>query len=332
MTPSPETRYRGLEVLVTGGLGFIGSNLSIRLAREGARVTVVDSLDAACGGNPFNIEPVRSMVDLRTGSVGDAALIEDLVRGKDIVFHLAGHISHVQSMEDPSNDMSINLGTTIALLEACRRVNRQIRVVYGSTRQIYGRAQRLPVSEGHPVRPIDVNGVTKAAAERLHQVYDEVYGIRAVSLRLVNTYGPRMLVRHPRLGFIGWFIHVALEGGEIEIFGGGEQLRDFNFIDDAVDALMLAGSTESVFSKVFNLGGIAPMGVREFAQTLIAVAGTGSCRTAPFPPARKAIDIGSIYCDYSSFTEATGWRPQVDVKEGIGRTIEYYRRHRERYR
>jgi UDP-glucose 4-epimerase len=234
-------------------------------------------------------------------------------------------------MEDPFNDLELNGRATLSLLEACRHVNRDARLVFASTRQTYGRARSLPVSEDALLRPVDVNGVNKMAAEWFHLVYHEVHHVRSVSLRLVNTFGPRQLLRHSRQGFVGWFIRLAVDGEEIPIFGDGTQLRDINFVDDVVDALLLAGAGESLAGEIFNLGSPEPLSLESFVRTLIEVAGAGSYRMVPFPDSRRTIDVGSFYSDYTRFRSATGWTPKVSLRDGLLRTVEYYRRYRDRY-
>jgi len=327
----PSQAYRGAKVLVTGGLGFIGSNVAIRLAGAGARVTVVDSLDPTCGGNMFNIDPVVDEIDVRIGDVRDPTLMRDVLRGQQYVFNLAGHISHIQSMDDPFNDLELNCRSTLALLEACRYVNRDARLVFASTRQTYGRVDELPVSEDALLRPVDVNGVNKMAAEWFHLVYNSVHGIRSLSLRLVNTFGPRQLLRHARQGFIGWFVRLAVDGDEISVFGDGTQIRDINYIDDVVDALLVAGANDDLMGGIFNLGSPRPVSLEEFVRALVRVSGNGSYKLVPFPDDRKSIDVGSFYTDYSRFREATGWEPKVELEDGLARTLEYYRQNRERY-
>ena len=327
--------YADMPVLVTGGLGFIGSNLAIRLLGLGAQVTVVDSLIPETGGNPFNIEPVQDnpKLTVRTVDVRDVLAMERLVRQQALIFNLAGQVSHIDSMHDPFTDLEINCRSQLALLDTCRRVASQIKVVFASTRQIYGRVaeEHLPVDERQPPSPVDVNGINKLAGERYHVLYNNVYGIRTSVLRLTNTYGPRMLVKNNRQTAIGWLIRQVMDGETITIFGDGLQLRDFTFVDDAVEAFLLAGMNDAANGQVFNVGAIEPVSLRELAELLIEVAGTGRSELVPFPPERKAIDIGSIYVDDRKIRRVLKWRPHVDMREGLTRTIEYYRAHRAQY-
>jgi len=323
--------FRGEKILITGGLGFIGSNLAIRLIEAGASVTIVDSLFPTCGANYFNIETIRNDVEIVEGDAANLTLMRRLVRGKKYVFNLAGHVSHIESMEDPFSDLHMNALAPLSVLEACRHENRAARVVYAGTRQSYGRPESLPLVETQVLKPIDVNGVSKMAGEWLHMVYDRAHGISAVSLRLVNTYGPRQLVKHPRQGFVGWFIKQAIDGEEIQLFGDGQQLRGFNYIDDVVDALVIAATHSRLRGDYFNLGGERPVTLEAFVQLLLRITGRGSYRIVPFPADKKAIDIGSVYTSAEKFTAATGWKPRITLEEGLARTVDYYCRCREHY-
>jgi UDP-glucose 4-epimerase len=328
-------QYEGKHVLVTGGLGFIGSNLAMKLLELGAYVTVVDSLIPETGGNAFNIESVREdpRLSVRTVDVRDVLAMERLVRNQSLIFNLAGQVSHIDSMQDPFTDLEINCRSQLALLDTCRRVAPEIKVVFASTRQIYGRVpeEQLPVDERHPPEPVDVNGINKLAGERYHVLYNNVYGIRTSVLRLTNTYGPRMLVKNNRQTAIGWLIRQAMDGETITIFGDGLQLRDFTYVDDAVEAFLMAGANDAANGQRFNVGAIEPISLRELADLLVEVAGTGSFELVPFPPERKAIDIGSIYVDDRKIRRVLKWRPRVDMREGLMRTIEFYRAHRAHY-
>jgi UDP-glucose 4-epimerase len=327
--------YDGARVLVTGGLGFIGSNLAIKLLELGAHVTVVDSLLPETGGNPFNIEPVQDhpRLSVRTVDVRDVLAMERLVRGQSLIFNLAGQVSHIDSMQDPFTDLEINCRSQLALLDTCRKFAPETKVLFASTRQIYGRVpeDQLPVDERQPPSPVDVNGINKLAGERYHVLYNNVYGIHTSVLRLTNTYGPRMLIKNNRQTAIGWLIRQVLDGEEIIIFGDGSQLRDFTYVDDVVDAFLMAGANDAANGQVFNVGAIEAISLRELAELLIEVAGSGSHRLAPFPPERKVIDIGSIYVDDRKIRRVLKWKPRVDLREGLSRTIAYFRAHPAEY-
>ncbi len=323
--------YLGKRVMVTGGLGFVGSNLAERLVNLGAEVLLVDSLVPETGANPFNIVSIRERVATRTVDVRDVLAMERLVVGEDIIFNLAGQVSHLDSMRDPFTDLDINCRAPLSLLEACRHRNPGAKVIFASTRQIYGKPDYLPVDERHVLHPTDVNGVNKMAGEWYHVLYYNVYGVRACSLRMTNTYGPRMLVRNNRQTFIGPFIKQIVDGEEIELFGDGSQLRDLTYIDDVCEAFLLAGASDAANGQVFNLGGSEPISLRDLTQLLIEVAGSGSYRLVPFPEDRKAIDIGSFYADYTKIQRALGWQPRVGLREGLERTVAFYREHRAAY-
>lgn len=323
--------YRGRRVLITGGMGFIGSNLARRLVELDARVLIVDSLIPEYGGNLFNIDGIEDRLALNVADVRQASTMSYLVQGQDIIFNLAGQVSHIDSMEDPQTDLDINCRSQLTLLEACRMRNPKTKVVYAGTRQVYGRPDRLPVDETQLVRPTDINGINKAAGEYYHLVYNNVYGVRACSLRLTNVYGPRQLIRHSRQGFIGWFIRLALEGREIQVFGDGSQIRDFVYVDDAADAFLRAGLSEACNGGVFNVGGREPVAHRDLVALLIEIAGAGSMRFVEWPEEKRRIDIGSFYTDSSRFTRTTGWAPAMDLREGLRRTLDFYRAHRDKY-
>jgi UDP-glucose 4-epimerase len=323
--------YSGKKVLVTGGLGFIGSNLAIRLVQIGASVTIVDNLDPTGGGNPFNIEAIKDDVEVVEGDTCDIALMQRLVRGRSHVFNLAGHVSHIESMQDPFSDLRMNATGPLTVLEACKKENRDARVVYAGTRQSYGRPDVVPVVEGLVLKPVDVNGVNKMAGEWYHMVYHGAYGIPTVSLRMVNTYGPRQLVKHSRQGFMGWFMRLAIDGEEIQLFGDGQQFRGFNYIDDVVEALLVAGTSKKVVGEYFNLGGMRPVTLEVLVLMLLRVAGSGSYRMVPFPDDKKAIDIGSAFSSFMKFHSVTGWEPRIGLEEGLAKTVDYYRRNKAHY-
>jgi len=323
--------YRGRRVMITGGMGFIGSNLARRLVDLGADVLIVDSLIPDYGGNLFNISGIEDRLTVNVADVRQASTMNYLVRGRDVIFNLAGQVSHIDSMRDPHTDLEINCRSQLTLLEACRAHNPGTKVVYAGTRQVYGKPDRLPVDETHLVRPTDINGINKAAGENYHIVYNNVFGVRACSLRLTNVFGPRQLISHSRQGFIGWFIRLALEGREIQIYGDGSQVRDFVFVDDVVDAFLRAGVSDACNGGVFNVGGREPIAHRDLVKMLIEEAGAGSARFVEWPEEKRRIDIGSFYSDSAKFTTATGWTPGVGLREGFRQTLAFYRAHFEKY-
>ena len=323
--------YRGRHVMITGGLGFIGSNLARHLVDLGARVLLVDSLIADYGGNLFNIDGITDRVRVNVADIRQQSTMNYLVRDRDVIFNLAGQVSHIDSMRDPYTDLEINCRSQLTVLEACRNHNPKVKVVFAGTRQVYGRPASLPVDESHLVRPTDVNGINKAAGEYYHLVYNNVFRVRACSLRLTNVYGPRQLIKHNRQGFIGWFIRRAIENEPIQIYGDGSQLRDFVYVDDAADAFLRAGASDACNGDVFNVGGDKPISHTELAALLVSVAGSGSVQHVDWPPDKKTIDIGSFVADSTKFKRATGWTPAVPLADGLRDTIAFYRRHFDQY-
>jgi UDP-glucose 4-epimerase len=323
--------YQGRRTLVTGGLGFIGSHVARRLVELGARVGVVDALVPEHGGNAFNVRDVQGRIDVTIADLRNRAITDRLVRGCDLIFNLAGQVSHVDSLSRPDLDLAHNVEAPLALLEACRAHNGEACIVFASTRQVYGRAQRLPVDETHPCRPVDPNGIHKWTAERYHLLYGELFGLHAVCLRLTNTYGPGQLVRHPRQGFMGWFLRKAVEGDTIEIMGDGTQLRDLNYVDDVVEAMLRAAVTRVARGQVYNLGAPQPVSLLELVDLLLKIAGRGSKRLIPFPEERQRIDIGSVYTSYEKIRAELGWQPRVSLEEGLERSVRHYERHLARY-
>lgn len=322
--------YRGAQVLVTGGLGFIGSNLCLALVEQGATVTIVDSMIPGHGGNLFNIEPICHKVHVNFSDMRDAHSLRYLVQGKDFIFNLAAQVSHIDSMEDPMTDLEINCRSQLSLLETCRAHNPKAHIVFTSTRQVYGRPQYLPVDEKHPICPVDVNGINTMAGEWYHLLYAKVYGMRCTALRLTNTYGPRQKISNVKHGFVGTFLLRALQGQTIQLFGGGEQKRDFNYVDDVVEALLLAGSKPNLSGETFNLGHHDHHSLREFVAILREECDF-KVEEVAFPEERKRIDIGDYYASYEKFRAATGWTPTVDLRAGLKRTVAYYQKHLSHY-
>jgi len=322
--------FNSAKVLITGGMGFIGSTLAHRLVALGAHVTLVDSLIPEYGGNLFNIAGIEDRVRVNISDVRDEHSMKYLVQGKDYLFNLAGQTSHIDSMQDPYTDLEINARAQLYILEVCRKYNPTLKIVFASTRQIYGKPDYLPVDEKHLLRPTDVNGINKMAGEWYHILYNNVYGIRACALRLTNTYGPRMRVKDARQTFVGIWIRLLLGGKPFEIWGG-EQKRDFTYVDDCVDALLIAASEEKAYGKIFNLGDDNVVSLKELANILIEINGSGEYVIKKFPEDRKKIDIGDYYSDYSLIRKTLGWKPKVSLREGLQRTIEYYRQNLKYY-
>jgi UDP-glucose 4-epimerase len=322
--------FQGTRVLITGGLGFIGSTLARRLVKLGARVTLLDGLIPHSGGNLYNISGIESRVRVNIGDVRNVNSTRWLIQNQDFLFNLAGHTSHIDSMQDPYTDLEINCRAQLSILEACRRHNPDIKVVFASTRQIYGKPESLPVTENHLLRPVDANGINKMAGEWYHILYNNVFGVTACALRLTNTYGPRMRVKDARQTFLGYWIRSLIEGRRFELWGG-KQLRDFTFVEDAVDALLLAATSAAANGKVFNLGGDCVVSLRQLADMLVEINGRGGYRIRTFPRGRKRIDIGDYYADFDKIRTGLGWQPRVRLRPGLARTLAYYRKHLKRY-
>lgn len=329
-TPNLRRVYAGRRVLITGGLGFIGSNLARALVGLGARVTIVDSLIPEYGGNPRNLAGIAARVRVHRADVRDWPRLPRLVRGQDFLFNLAGQTSHMDSMADPQTDLDINGRAQLAILEACRKHNPGVRIVFASTRQIYGKPDYLPVDERHPLRPVDVNGINKVAGESFHLLYSRVHGIAATALRLTNTIGPRMRVKDARQTFVGVWIRRLVEGEPFEVWGG-DQLRDFTYVDDAVEAFLLSAARPEAIGEVYNLGGPPRVTLRRLAELLVELNGGGSFVVREFPPDRRKIDIGDYYADDRLIRRRLGWHPRTDLRAALARTLEYYRRELRHY-
>lgn len=327
--PSFAKAFKGKRVLITGGLGFIGSNLTRTLVDLGAKVTILDSLIPEYGGNRRNLHGIERKVAVNLADVRDRHSLPEFLRGQHFLFNLAGQTSHMDSMTDPETDLEINCRAQLAILEACRKHNPQLRVVFASTRQIYGRPDYLPVDEKHPLRPVDVNGINKLAGEEYHLLYSKVHGVPSTVLRLTNTIGPRMRVKDARQTFVGVWIKQILGGEKVEVWGG-EQLRDFTYVDDAVEAFLLSATEPSAVGKVYNLGGVGNISLRDLAALLVKVAGRGAYRVRKFPAARRKIDIGDYYSD-CRLIEEIGWKPRTTIEAALAKTVAYYRKELPRY-
>jgi UDP-glucose 4-epimerase len=323
--------FDGARVLITGGLGFIGSTLAHRLVGLGARVTLIDSLIPIYGGNLRNVAGIEERVRINIADVRDEHSMDYLVQGQDFLFNLAGQSSHLDSMRDPFTDLEINCRAQLSILEACRKQNPGLKLVYSSTRQIYGKPDYLPVDERHLLHPTDVNGVNKMAGEWYHILYNNVYGIRACALRMTNTIGPRMRVKDARQTFLGIWIKQLIDGQPIQVWGDGSQIRDFNYVDDAVDALLIAAADPAADGQIFNLGSDETINLRDLAKLLVEINGEGHYEVVPFPPDRKPIDIGDYYADYRLIQGRLGWRPKVSLREGLTRTLAFYQKEKEHY-
>ncbi len=324
--------FASKRVLITGGLGFIGSTLARRLADAGAKIVLVDSLIPDYGGNLFNIVGYEDRLNVNIADVRDEYSMDYLVRGQDLLFNLAGQTSHLDSMRDPYTDLEINVRSQLSILEACRKNNPSIKIVYASTRQFYGKPDYLPVDERHLLHPTDVNGINKMAGEWYHIVYNNVYGLHATSLRLTNTYGPRMRIKDARQTFLGVWLKQIIADEPIAVYGDGQQLRDFNYVDDVIDAMLISALDPRADGQVYNLGSHeSPISLLDLAKLLIAINGRGEYQLIPFPPDRKTIDIGDYYADFGKIKRELGWMPHTSLADGLQRSLHYYRVHLQRY-
>lgn len=324
-------QFKNKKVLITGGLGFIGSNLAIELVKQGADITIIDSMIPEYGGNLRNIKPIEDKVKINFSDVRDTFSIKYLIQQQDYLFNLAGQTSHMDSMSNPYQDLEINAKAQLSILEACKKYNPNIKVIFASTRQLYGKPQYLPVDEKHPIIPVDVNGINKMSGESYHLLYNNVYGIRSCVLRLTNTYGPRLRIKDARQTFLGIWIRLLLENKPFLIYGDGKQIRDYNYVDDVVDALVLVALSEKANGQIYNLGDDSPISLNDTATILVAENKAGKYEKIPFPADRQNIDIGDFYGDFGKIKTELGWAPKVSFKEGIKRTLNYYRKNIEYY-
>ncbi len=333
MKPLSDTRFaafRGAQVMITGGVGLIGSALARRLVGLGAELLLVDSLVPEAGGNLANIADIQDRVQVNIADIRDAAALRHLLQGRDFLFDLAGQTSHLDSMTAPEHDLAVNCTAQLQLLELCRAVAPAITIVHAGTRQIYGRPRYLPVDEAHPLRPADVNGVNKMAGEAYHLLFHDAYGINTRSLRLTNVYGPGMRIKDARQNFLGIWLRRALEGAAFEVWGG-EQRRELLYVDDAVEAFLGAALSRDTAGLALNVGGGEPYTLLALAEALIRANGGGAVERREFPADRKRIDIGDFVTDDRRFRALTGWAPQIGLDIGLSRSLDYYRRNLANY-
>ncbi|MCM8786991.1 MAG: GDP-mannose 4,6-dehydratase [Candidatus Omnitrophica bacterium] len=326
-----EKFYLKKKVLITGGLGFIGSTIARKLVEIGCEdITLIDSMIPQYGGNLFNIKGIEKKVKINFSDIRDAYSISYLVQNKDIIFNLAGTLSHVDSMKDPFTDLDINCRAQLTILEACRKYNPKVRIIFAGTRNQYGKAKYLPVDESHPMEPVDINGINNIAGEWYHILYNNIYGIKACSLRLTNCYGPRHQMKHPRQGVLNWFIRQVIDGEKIKLYGSGEQIRDCNYVDDVVTAFLMVGASNEVWGSAFNLGG-TPVSLKKFVEEVIKIYGKGSYEIVPFPKERRIIEPGDYIADWRKIKKTVGWEPKVTLEEGIKKTIDFYKKYKNFY-
>jgi UDP-glucose 4-epimerase len=323
--------FQGKRVLITGGLGFIGSNLAIRLVELGSAVTLVDNMIPRQGGNLFNIFPIADEVHVNFSDVRDQHSMDYLVQGKDYIFHLAGQVNHVESVRNPIQDLDINCRGTLVLLEACRKFNRGARIIFSGTRGEYGASVHLPVDENHPTNPKGIYAVTNLTAEKMILVYHDIHKIQGICLRITNTYGERHQMQHDEFGVLNWFIRKAMDDETIPIFGDGKILRDFLYVGDLVDCFLMVAAYPQAYGEVFNVGTAIPVSFIDLAKKIVDIAGKGSVDFAEFTPERKEVEPGDYYTDISKIKRVVSWGPQTSLDEGIKKTIEFYKEHKKAY-
>ena len=323
--------YAGKNVLITGGLGFLGSNLAIRLLDLGASVTLCDALIPDLGANYFNIEPIKDRVEVVTANVGDRTAMDKHVRNRDIVFNIGMHSCHLDSMRDPVFDIETNIVPQVNFLESLRHNNPKARIVYVGTRAQYGRVENPPITENTPLKPLDIYAASKQAVEWYHLLYKEICGLRPTSLRLGNTYGPRHQMRHAKYGVQNYLIRLALDNQQIEVFGEGSQKRELIYVDDVIECLLLLGSKEASVGQVYAMGATERVTFLELVQEIIKACGSGSYVHVPWPEDRKVIEVGDVVTDFSKLTTHTGWLPTTPLSEGLRATVQYYRAHKKYY-
>jgi len=325
------TQFKDKKILITGGLGFIGSTLCIRLVKLGSKITILDSMMPGHGGNIFNIAPVKNDVEIIEADIRDEEIINKAVKNKHYIFHLAGQNDHVLSLTNPFPDIDINIKGSAVLLEACKKNNKDARVVYTGTRGEYGSATKLPVNEETPLNPKGIYELSSLTAQKMFKIYNDNHGVKSVTLRLTNIYGERAQMKHSRFGVANWFVRVALDNGTIKVFGDGKIKRDFVHVEDVVDAILLSPLTEGALGEVFNIGSDKPSCFLELAETIISTAGKGKWEYAPFSAERAAQEPGDFYSDISKARKILGWEPKISLQDGIRRTVEFYAKNKEHY-
>ncbi len=323
--------YFGKKILITGGLGFLGSTLAIRLVELGAEVTLLDGMIPDLGANFFNIEPVKDRVKVVIANLGDRAATDYYVRDKDLIYNIGMHSCHLESMANPVYDLETNVIPQVHFLESLRAVNPQTRVVYIGTRAQYGQALTIPITEETPPNPKDIYAATKQAVEWYHLLYNKICGLQVTSLRLGNTYGPRHQMRHPKYGVQNFLIRLALEDQEIKVFGDGSQKREMIYVEDIIRCLLLLGEKEVCLNQVYSIGSAEAITFLELVQAILRACGSGRYVHAPWPEERKTIEVGDVVTDFSRLTAHTGWKPTTLLAEGLQKTVDYYRLYRRRY-
>ena len=326
-----KNKFENKKCLVTGGLGFIGSNLCIRLAELGADVLAVDNMLPRQGGNLYNVDPVKNKIKINVSDIRNQISMNHLVKAQDYIFHLAGQVNHVDSVKNPLQDLSINVEGTLVIMDALKQNNQQAKVIFTGTRGEYGASLHLPVREDHSINPIGIYAITNFAAERIILSYHNLHGIKSVCLRISNTYGPRHQMQHDQYGVFNWFIRKAIENELIPVFGDGRILRDYVYVDDLVECLLMTATTDQAYGKIFNVGTGQPISFIELAKKIVNTAGNGRVEFTEFTTERKALEPGDYYADISMIKSIVGWQPKTSLETGIKKTIQYYKKNKEHY-
>jgi UDP-glucose 4-epimerase len=321
----------GKNALVIGGLGFIGSNLVHTLIEAGARVTVLDALLPMYGGNRFNVAGVEDRVRVVEGDIRNAALVNDLVKGQNIIFNLAAQVSYIDSLSDPLLDFEINCLGHLRVLDAARRYAPDAKIVFSSSRLVYGKIITTPVDESHQTDPLSIYGVHKLAAEKYYRIFYDTYGVRSSVIRIPNPYGPRQQMKHPKYSIVGWFIRQALEDGTIEVFGDGTQERDYLYISDIVDAFLRIAVSDRSDGEVYNIGTDERVRFVDMVDAVLTAVGKGKKVHVPWPQDYEKNETGDYIADTRKIEAAVGWRARVPLKTGIEETVAYYRQHKAKY-
>jgi len=324
-------KLEGEKVLITGGLGFIGSNIADTLHKFGAHVTILDSIMSLYGGNYYNIKDIQNQVTLELGDARDYLVVERLVKDMDYIIHLAAQVSYIDSRHMPVEDMDINCRSILCILEACRRVNPEAIIGFSSSRMVYGKIQKIPTDEEHPTNPLSLYGIHKLTCERYLKYYHQEFGIKSVSFRISNPYGPRQQMKHSKYSIVGWFIRMAMEGQEIQVFGDGKQKRDYVYIHDLVNGFLSGLVHEKIECEIFNLGSGVGTSFIEMIETIIEAVGSGSVKKVPWPENYERLETGDYISDQSKIKSLFQWSSSVNLKEGIQKTYEFYRKNRSFY-
>lgn len=323
--------FRGKKVLITGGLGFLGSNLAHRLVSLDAKVSILDCLLKDHGGNLNNLIGIENKVVHVIGDIRDPSMMERLIRDQDVLFNVAAQTSHTGSMQDPFLDVDINVKGQINLLEICRKINPGIRIVYCSTRAVYGSNPKSEIDENCLPNPLDVYAANKLAGEYYHRIYSQVHGLKTVILRVANGYGPRAQMKGPSFGILNWFIRLAVDDHEIKVFGDGRQVRDYVYVDDIIDAFLAVGAGESLQGEIFNAGTGQGLPLIDIVHAIIQIVGKGKIVHVSWPEQNKKIDVGNFVADVKKIKTKLDWSPKITLDQGLKKTTDFYKKYKNDY-